>query len=256
MIQSNKLKENLAGNKRQIGLWCSLASSVTAEVVAGSGFDWLLIDGEHSPNDLRSTLVQLQAVAPYPLEPVVRMVSHDPFVIQQYLDIGARSLMIPDVRTADQARAIVAATRYPPRGVRSVSVSMRANRYGRVPGYHGNADRDICMVLQIESPEAVDNAEAIAAVDGVDVLFIGPSDLSTNMGHFIQPNNDDVQKAISRVVGAARRKNKPTGILAGVQADAERYLKLGISLVAVGSDQGLLAKAADQLARHFKQLPQ
>ncbi|TAM85951.1 MAG: 2-dehydro-3-deoxyglucarate aldolase [Candidimonas sp.] len=256
MIQANKLKQNLARNHRQIGLWCSLASNVTAEAVAGSGFDWLLIDGEHAPNDLRSIMAQLQAVAPYPLEPVVRLPSADPFLIQQYLDVGARAIMIPDVRTAAGAAAIIAATRYPPRGVRSVSTSIRANRYGHVPNYHANADQDICMILQIESPEGAANAEAIAAVDGVDALFIGPADLSTNMGHFIQPGHDDVQKAMIAIRDAARRRNKAVGILAGAIADAERYLKLGMALVAVGSDQGLLTKASDQLAQHFRQLPE
>lgn len=256
MIQSNKLKESLAAGRRQAGLWCSLASNVAAEIVAGSGFDWLLIDGEHAPNDLRSVLAQLQAMAPYPLEPVVRLPSADPFVLQQYLDIGARSIMIPDVRNAEAAQAIVAATRYPPRGIRSVAGSIRASRYGRVPGYRENADRDICMILQIESPEGAANAEAIAAVDGVDALFIGPADLSTQMGHPGQPAHDEVQKAMTAIRDAARRHGKAVGIITFADAETEHYLKFGMTLVAVGTDQGLLIRASDQLARHFRQLPE
>jgi len=255
MIESNKLKENLAAGRRQIGLWCSLASNVAAEIVAGSGFDWLLVDGEHAPNDLRSILAQLQAVAPYPLEPVVRLPSADPFVLQQYLDIGARSIMIPDVRSAEAAQAIIAATRYPPRGIRSVAGSIRASGYGRVPGYLENAHRDICMILQIESPEGTANAEAIAAVEGVDALFIGPADLSTNMGYPMHPERAEVQEAMATIREAARRHGKAVGIITFSHDEARRYLELGMTLVAVGTDQGLLIRASDQLARDFKQSP-
>lgn len=252
MQTNNPFKRALAENRRQIGLWCSLASNVTAEVVAGAGFDWLLLDIEHSPNDLRSVLAQLQAVAPYPLEPIVRLPVADPVMIKQFLDIGARSLLLPNINSVEEARAMVAATRYPPHGMRGVSVSQRGNRYGRVPNYHQNAHLDICLVLQIESPDAVQAAEDIAAIDGVDALFVGPSDLSTNMGYLVQPNVEEVQQAILSVEAAARRQNKATGILAPVNADAQRYLEAGFTMVGVGSDQGLLASAADALAARFK----
>lgn len=253
MIPSNKLKQALAENRRQIGLWCSLANNVTAEIVAGSGFDWLLIDVEHSPNDLRSVLAQLQAVAPYPLEPVVRLPNADPILIKQYMDIGARSLLLPNVDSAEEARQIVAATRYPQGGIRGVSLAQRSNRYGRIPNYHQQAERDICVVVQIESPAAVQAAEDIAAVEGIDALFVGPSDLSSNMGHLIQPQVEEVQQAIASVHAAARKAGKPVGILAPVEADAQRYLELGYTMVAVGTDQGLLIKASDQLAQRFKE---
>lgn len=252
MIPSNKLKQALAENRRQIGLWCSLASNITAEIVAGSGFDWLLIDVEHSPNDLRSVLAQLQAVAPYPVEPIVRLPHAEPILIKQYMDIGVRSLLLPNVGSAEEARNIVAATRYPMGGIRGVSLAQRANRYGRVQNYHAEAEQNICVVVQIESPAAVQAAEDIAAVDGVDALFVGPSDLSTNMGHLIQPQVDAVQQAIVSVHTAARKAGKAVGILAPAEADAQRYLQLGYTMVGVGSDQGLLIKASDQLASRFK----
>lgn len=252
MIPSNKLKQALAENRQQIGLWCSLANNVTAEIVAGSQFDWLLIDVEHSPNDLRSVMAQLQAMAPYPVEPIVRLPHADPILIKQYMDIGARSLLLPSVDSVEQAKNIVAATRYPAGGTRGVSISQRANRYGRVPNYHQNAERDICVVLQIESPAAVIAAEEIARLDGVDALFVGPSDLSTSMGYLIQPGIDEVQDAIVSVHAAARRAGKAVGILAPVEADARRYLELGYTMVGVGSDQGLLTSASDQLAKRFK----
>lgn len=253
MIASNKLKQGLAAHRRQIGLWCSLANNVTAEIVAGSGFDWLLIDVEHSPNDLRSVMMQLQAMAPYPVEPIVRLPNADPSLIKQYMDIGARSLLLPCVDSVEEARAIVAATRYPLAGVRGVSLSQRANRYGRVANYHQNAERDTCVVVQIESLAAVEAAEAIASVDGVDALFVGPSDLSTSMGHLIRPAVDEVQQAIVSVAAAARRAGKPVGILAPVEDDALRYLELGYTMVGVGSDLGLLTSASDRIAKRFKQ---
>ncbi len=252
MIADNTLKRGLAEHRRMIGLWCSLANNITAEIVAGSGFDWLLIDVEHSPNDLRSVLMQLQAVAPYPVEPIVRLPHTDTALIKQYMDIGARSLLLPCVDTPEHARQIVAATRYPLRGTRGVSISQRANRYGRVPNYHQTAEENICVVVQIETPQAVAAAYDIAAVDGVDALFIGPSDLSTSMGHLIKPGEPAVQDAIAAVVEAGRRAGKPVGILAPMEADARRYLEMGITMVGVGSDQGLLTSASDQLAKRFK----
>lgn len=251
MSTGNSFKQALAGQRRQFGLWCSLASNVTAEVVAGAGFDWLLIDVEHSPNDLRSVLTQLQAVAPYPVEAIVRPPCADVVLIKQYLDIGARSLLLPNIDSADHARAMVAATRYARDGMRGVSVASRANNYGRVSGYHAQAHDSICLILQIESPQAVEQAQAIASVAGVDALFVGPSDLSAGMGHLLQPRNPEVQSAISAVQQAARKAGKPVGILAPDADDARRYLDMGYTMLGVGSDLGLLARSADALAQRF-----
>ncbi|MBN9220287.1 MAG: 2-dehydro-3-deoxyglucarate aldolase, partial [Mesorhizobium sp.] len=170
----NSLKTAVTAGRAHIGIWCSLATALTTEIVAGSGAGWLLIDGEHSPNDLRSIMAQLQVAAAFPCEAVVRLPSDDPNLIKQALDVGARSLMIPNVRTADQARAIVAAMTYAPGGFRGFSVGHRANAFGRIAGYHGKAREQQLLAVQIEDETGVTNAAAIAAVDGADVLFVGP----------------------------------------------------------------------------------
>lgn len=248
----NALKRALAAGETQLGVWCSLASALTTEIVAGSGTDWVLIDGEHSPNDLRSIMAQLQALGGSGVEGVVRLPSDDPTFIKQVLDIGARSLMIPNVRTADQASAIVAATRYAPHGFRGFSVGHRANAFGRVAGYHATASQQLLLALQIEDEVGVANAAAIAAVDGVDVLFVGPGDLSTNMRAMGRPDAAHVQVAIASVRQASQAAGKASGILAPVKADADRYLRDGFTMVAVGSDLSLLARGSDALIASFR----
>ncbi|MGN6144852.1 MAG: HpcH/HpaI aldolase family protein [Mesorhizobium sp.] len=250
--RANPLKAAVAVGRPHIGVWCSLASALTTEIVAGSGAGWLLIDGEHSPNDLRSIMAQLQVAAAFPCEAVVRLPSDDPNLIKQAMDIGARSLMIPNVRTADQARAIVAAMTYAPGGFRGFSVGHRANAFGRIAGYHANARAQQLLAVQIEDEAGVANAADIAAVEGVDVLFVGPGDLSTNMNAMGNPNAAPVQEAIRLVREAAAAAGKASGILAPVKADADRYLADGFTMVAVGSDLGLLARGSDALVASFK----
>lgn len=247
----NPLKAALAAGRPHIGVWCSLASALTTEVVAGSGAGWLLIDGEHSPNDLRSIMAQLQVVAAFPCEGVVRLPSDDPNLIKQAMDVGARSLMIPNVRTAEQARAIVAAMTYAPGGFRGFSVGHRANAFGRIAGYHANARAQRLLAVQIEDGTGVANAAEIAAVEGVDVLFVGPGDLSTNLGAMGNPNAAHVQEAIASVREAAASAGKASGILAPAKTDADRYLADGFTMVAVGSDLGLLARGSDALVASF-----
>lgn len=249
----NGLKQALVAGKPAIGIWCSLATPLTTEVVAGAGADWILIDGEHSPNDLRSIVAQLQVAAAFPTcEPAVRLPSDDANLIKQFMDGGARSLMVPNVRTADQARAIVAAMAYAPGGIRGFSVGHRANAFGRIKNYHATARDQQLLAVQIECETGVANAAEIAAVPGVDALFVGPGDLSTNMGAMGNPGAAHVQAAIQAVLDAARAKGKAAGILAPQQADAERYLKAGFTMVAVGSDLGLLARGSDDLVARFR----
>ncbi len=248
----NILREALEGGRTAFGIWCSLSSALTTEVVAGAGADWLLIDCEHSPNDLRSVLAQLQALGRFPLEPVVRLPSDDSISIKRFMDAGARSLMIPNVRSPAQAREIVAATQYAPDGIRGFSVAHRANQFGRIGGYHAAARDRQLLVLQIECATGVENAEEIAAVEGVDVLFAGPGDLSTNMGEMGNPAVEAVQAAIEKVARVTARAGKCAGILAPVRSQADRYLEMGFSMVAVGSDLGLLASGSDALIRSFK----
>lgn len=249
--RANPLKAAVRAGRAHIGIWCSLASALTTEVVAGSGAGWLLIDGEHSPNDLRSIMAQLQVAAAFPCEAVVRLPSDDPNLIKQALDIGARSLMIPNVRTADQARTIVSAMTYAPGGFRGFSVGHRANAFGRIAGYHGKAREQQLLAVQIEDESGVSNAAAITAVDGVDVLFVGPGDLSTNMGAMGNPGAAHVQEAIASVRKAAAAAGKASGILAPAKADADRYIADGFTMVAVGSDLGLLARGSDALIASF-----
>lgn len=250
--RTNLLKDSLSQDRASIGLWCSLASALTTEVVAGAGPGWLLIDAEHSPNDLRTVIAQLQAVAAFPTEAVVRLPSDDANLIKTFLDGGARSLMIPNVRDADQAAAIVRAMRYAPHGIRGFSVGHRANQFGRIADYHRNAGQNQLLAVQIECETGTANAAEIAAVDGVDVLFVGPGDLSTNMGAMGNPNADHVQQAIASIGDAARAAGKAAGILAPARADAERYLQAGFTMVAVGSDLGLLARGSDALIASFQ----
>jgi len=247
----NRLKAAIAAAKPSIGLWCSLASALTTEVVAGSGAEWLLIDSEHSPNDLRSIMAQLQVLGGYPCEGVVRLPTDDAAAIKQAMDVGARSLMIPNVRTAEQARAVVSAMSYAPAGIRGFSVGHRANAFGRIANYHANARVQQLLAVQIECEVGVANAAEIAAVPGVDALFVGPGDLSTNMGSMGNAGAAHVQAAIAAVQRAAAEAGKASGILAPVKADADRYLANGFTMVAVGSDLGLLARGSDTLIASF-----
>lgn len=250
--RANTLKAALAAGQPSLGLWCSLGNSLATEIMAGAGAGWLLIDGEHSPNDLLSVIGQLQVAAAFPVEAVVRLPSDDVNLIKQFMDGGARSLMIPNIRTAEQARAVVKAMAYAPAGgIRGFSTGHRANQFGRIKGYHQNARTHQLLALQIECETGVANAAEIAAVEGVDALFVGPGDLSTNMGAMGNPNAAPVQAAIAQVLADAKAAGKAGGILAPVKADADRYLAAGYTMVAVGADLGLLARGSDNLVASF-----
>lgn len=249
----NIFKQALAAGKRQIGLWQALASPYTAEICAGAGFDWLLIDGEHAPNDLPLILSQLQAVAPYATEPVVRMPIGDPVFIKQLLDVGARSLLVPMVENGEQAEHLVRATRYPPAGVRGVGSAIgRASSWNRKRDYLHTASDEICLLLQVESLGGLEALDEIASTPGVDGVFIGPSDLAAALGHLGDPSHKDVQTAIEHGIAAIIAAGKAAGILAADPPLAHRYLELGATFVAVGTDVTLLARGADVLARAFK----
>ncbi|WP_370138450.1 aldolase/citrate lyase family protein [Streptacidiphilus sp. EB103A] len=233
------------------GLWCSLADPYAAEIVAGAGFDWLLLDTEHSHADVATVLSQLQAVAAYSCSPVVRPPVNDPVVIKRLLDIGAQSLLIPQVESAEEARAAVAATRYAPVGVRGVSALTRATRFGRVKDYAALAHTELCVLVQVESRHALEQIEQIASVDGVDGIFIGPSDLAASLGHPGDPNAPSVIEAVEEAIGRVRAADRPAGVLTTNPTFARRCIDLGTTFTAVGVDVGLLARAADALARTF-----
>jgi len=248
----NHFKRAIVAGRQQIGLWVSLANAYSTEIVAGSGFDWLLIDGEHSPNDPPTVLPQLQAAAPYPVSCIVRPAWNDKVLIKRYLDIGAQSLLVPYVQNADEAAAAVAAIRHPMRGVRGVAGVTRASRFGRIPDYARRADEELCLLVQVESREALGNIEKIAAVDGVDGIFIGPADLAAGLGFLGQMGHAEVQSAIQDAIRRIRACNKPAGILTPDEASARKYIEWGTTFTAVGLDAMILARESEKLAAKFK----
>lgn len=251
-LPGNAFKHAIAAGKLQIGLWCSLCSNIAADIVRDCGFDWLLLDTEHSPNEIPDLLGQLQAVEGGTATAVVRPAWNDTVLIKRCLDIGATALLVPYVQNAEEAKNAVAAVRYPPRGVRGVAAASRASRYGRVVDYLKKADSEICLLVQVETRAALDQLEAIAAVDGVDGVFIGPSDLSASLGHVGNPAHADVQKALKDAVARLTKAGKPAGILTGNDDEVRRYIGWGYTFVAVGSDTGLLGRGGEALAKKFR----
>jgi 4-hydroxy-2-oxoheptanedioate aldolase len=251
----NPFKENLREDRRQIGLWCGLASNLVAELFNPIGFDWILFDGEHAPNDIPILLGQLQAMRGSATEPIVRPEWNDAVIIKRLLDIGFRSFLVPMVQNAEEARAAVAATRYPPEGIRGVATINRAAAYGGNPNYIKFANSNVCVTVQIETSESMDNLESICGVDGVDGIFVGPSDLAASLGHLGDPSAPVVQEAIHHIVTTANGLGKPAGTLAPARDDALRYLDWGFSFVAVGSDIGLLRQNAVTLLSDFQGQP-
>jgi 2-dehydro-3-deoxyglucarate aldolase len=243
---------HLRAGKRLIGCWASLASPITTEILGLAQFDWILLDGEHSPNDLTTFVPQLMALKDSSSAPVVRPPCNEPVIIKRLLDIGFHNLLLPSVDSAEEAQRAVAATRYPPHGIRGVSVGHRSNRYGTVKGYFPEINDHITVLVQIESRRALEAVDAIAAVDGVDGLFVGPSDLAAALGRLGDAGAPDVQQAIRHIFARAQAAGKPAGILAGVEADARRYLEWGASFVAVGSDLGVFRAATQALCDRFK----
>ena len=249
----NRFKQRLNSGEAQIGLWLGLADAYCAELAANAGFDWLLIDGEHAPNDLRGMLGQLQAVAPYASEAVIRPVIGDTALIKQVLDIGVQTLLVPMVESAAQAGELVRAMRYPPLGVRGVGSALaRASRWNSIPGYLDQADAQMCLLVQIESAEGLAQLDRIAAVEGVDGVFIGPADLSASMGHRGNPGHPDVQAAIEDAIVRIQRAGKAAGILSADEALARRYIELGAAFVAVGVDTTVLMRGLQGLVGKFK----
>jgi len=252
-ILTNTFKRALQDGKPQIGLWAGLCSAYSIEIVAGAGFDWLVIDGEHAPNTLQTTLAQLQSMAAYPVAPVVRPAWNDAVLIKQILDAGAQTVLVPMVQSAEEAAAAVAAVRYPPQGIRGVGSALaRSSRWNRIPDYLQRANDQMCVLVQIETPRGLDALEEILAVDGVDGVFIGPADLSASMGYLGQPEHPEVTKTIDDAIARIVRSGKAAGILHSGVEQARHYLSLGASFVAVGVDAILLARAAEQLAGRFK----
>lgn len=250
-LPQNVFKRALKAGKAQIGLWSSLSSNYSVEVIAGAGFDWILLDSEHSPNDLESLLTQLQAAAPYATTPVVRVPWNDMVTIKRVLDIGVQSLLVPYVSTAEEARNAVSYTRYPPKGLRGVAGTTRATRFGRIKDYARRAHEELCLLVQVETQQALDQIEAICAVEGVDGVFIGPADLHASLGYTGETANPKVLPLIDEALRRIRKAGKAPGILSPVEADAKRFLECGALFVAVGADVGILARGAEALRAKF-----
>jgi 4-hydroxy-2-oxoheptanedioate aldolase len=247
----NKFKRALKDKKAQIGMWSSLSSHIVAEILANAGFDWVLLDTEHSPNELPMVQAQLHAMTGGTASAVVRPAWNDIVLIKRYLDIGAQSLLLPYVQTVEEARDAVRYTRYPQDGVRGVAGSTRASGYGRIKDYLKRAQDEICLLVQVETRKAMANIEAIAETEGVDGVFIGPNDLSADLGHLGNWQHPDVWKVMEDAAKRIRKAGKAPGILVG-EGDGQRCLDMGYLFVAIGADTGMLVRGTDALAAKFK----
>jgi 4-hydroxy-2-oxoheptanedioate aldolase len=249
----NRFKRAILAGAPQIGLWNSLSSPVAVEVIAGSGFDWILLDTEHAQTDLPLLHAQLQAMMEHPeTSPIVRVPWNDMVTIKRYLDAGVQSLLIPYVQNEREAADAVRYTRYPPRGVRGFAGSSRATRFGRIRDYHTRASDEICVLVQVETLEAVAHLDSIAAVEGVDGIFVGPGDLSASMGHLGDLGHPEVRKLVDDTLKRIRKAGKAPGIITGDEALARHYLEIGALFVAVGADVGVLARGTEALAAKFR----
>ncbi|MEJ3405206.1 HpcH/HpaI aldolase/citrate lyase family protein [Rathayibacter sp. YIM 133350] len=247
------LRHRLADADRPLyGMWACSGSPLVAEICAGSGLDWLLIDMEHAPNGLESSLAQLHAVSGYPVTPVVRVPAADAVTIKQVLDLGAQSILVPMVSTINEARALVEAVRYPPRGRRGVGSALaRSARWNRVENYLADADDHTALFVQIETVEGVSAAAEIAALDGIDGVFVGPSDLAASMGLLGEQTHPDVRAAVRATIDAVRSAGKPVGVNAFDPGVAREYARAGAAFLLVGADVALLARGSERLAADF-----
>ena len=248
----NRFKHAILNGQKQIGLWSHLCSPISIEILAHCGYDWLLLDMEHSPNEVPDVLAQLQAMQGGTATPIVRPPWNDMVTFKRLLDIGVQTLLVPYIQTAEEARNAVSYTRYPPHGVRGYAGAPRASNYGRVKGYAQRSAEEICVLLQVETIEGLKNIEEIANVEGVDGVFIGPGDLSAALGHLGNPKHPEVLQVIDEAIARIRACGKAAGILTGDEALAKHYVAQGCLFVAVGADQNVLRDSATALASRFK----
>ncbi len=251
-MQQNGFKRALAEGRLQIGFWQALASPTTAEISAAAGFDWLLIDGEHGLNTLTGIAEQLRAIAPFDTHAVVRVPAGEPWIIKQVLDAGAMTVLVPLVNSAEEARRMAEAVRYPPEGVRGFAGIVRAAGWGRDRAYLLHANEEICLLVQMESREAYEALDAILTVEGIDGVFIGPWDFAASLGHPGNPMHPEVRRFIEDAILRIREAGKAAGILASDEKFARECIELGANFVAVGTDVSLFVKAVDTLAECWK----
>lgn len=249
----NRFKAGLGTGDTQFGIWLSIPDNTIAEMMAGAGFDWLLVDHEHGPLELRDVVSHLQAMAPYDVAPIVRPVDDNPALLKKLCDIGAQSFIVPMIDTAEQAEAVVSAVKYPPAGRRGLGTSMaRAARWNTVPGYLENANEEICVIVQAESVTAIENLEAIANTPGVDGVFIGPSDLSASLGRGGDVSHPEVVETTSAALRTIRGAGKHAGLLCLDALQVPHYVDCGANFIGVGVDTLLLGNSARALAAHYK----
>lgn len=250
-LPKNNFKRALKAGQPQIGLWLSMCSPVSTEVSAGAGFDWLIIDMEHSANEVPDVLNHLRAAEGGTAEPVVRLSWNEPVLVKRLMDIGVRTMLFPFVQSAEEARKAVAATRYPKSGVRGVAGVTRANRFGRVPDYFKRVDEEICVLVQVETQLAASRIEEIAAVDGVDGIFIGPADMSADIGFVNDWDRPEVWPVIMDAGARIQKAGKAAGFLSGKETECRKVLEAGFKFVAVGSDIGIVARTTDNLVKTY-----
>lgn len=248
----NLFKEGLKEGRVQIGLWQALGSPNTVEICAGAGYDWLLLDGEHGPSDVPRLAEQLRAMRGSPSQAIIRPPIGEAWIIKQMLDIGAQTLLVPMVHDAELAQQMVKAVRYPPHGMRGVGAALaRASDFNRIGDYLQTANDEICLLVQVESRQAIENLDAICAVEGVDGVFIGPADLAADMGYLGKPGAPEVVRVVEEAIGRITASGKAAGILIGDLGLAKRYSELGATFIGIGNDVGLLANAASRLLKDF-----
>lgn len=251
-LPQNRFKRRLAAGDRLIGLWSTIPDAMAVEALAGAGFDWMVLDTEHTSVEVSQILPLLQAAAPYPTDCIVRPCVNDTALIKRHLDQGVQTLLLPYIQTKAEAEAAAAAVRYPPAGLRGVAGTTRAARYGRIKDYTQRADAEICLILQVETASAMEDLEAIAKTPGVDAIFIGPADLAASMGYPGQTGHPEVQAMILTAIDRLKAIDVPAGLLS-LNADfARTCLARGARFVATGIDMALLVSAADRLARDFR----
>ena len=251
---TNRWTERIGDGRPRFGMWLASGSGYVTEICAGSGIDWVLLDQEHAPNDLRTTLEQLQVLAGYPdVDVLVRPPSADPVFIKQLLDIGAQNIIVPMIAEPAAAAAAVAATRYPPAGIRGVGSALaRASRWNRISEYLVKADASVSLTVQVETVSGLEHLGDIADVDGVDAVFIGPADLAASMGRLGQPEHPEVVSAIETALATVIERGKSAGVNAFKESVARRYLRAGVSFVLVGADVALLARGAEELVTKYR----
>lgn len=252
-LKKNPFKQAIRNGQQQLGLWTQLGSSITTEILAGCGYDFIGLDAEHGPSEFSDIYAQLQACAAGgSSQPIVRIPNHDVSLIKRYLDAGVNTLMVPQVDTVEQAQALVAAVRYPPNGVRGYCGAPRASGFGRIKNYATACDAEMCLIVMPETRQALENIETMAAIDGVDAFFIGPGDLAASLGYIGQPMHPEVIRVIEETGRRVNAAGKVAGILCTDEAQTRRYIDVGFQIVAIGSDQGLLMKGAEKLLATFR----